>query len=92
MDPRVKTCKIYVGDNQILLHTIYASSGHSFREDFSKVVTHYKSMGAYASLGVAIWTPGHGCQDLCRGLRTLLCVVGFQVSERKAILYSIIML
>ena len=51
-----------------LLHTKNISSGpHGFREEDFLIFSHYKSMGANDSWGVANLDPqGHGWQDLCR--------------------------
>ena len=57
LDPKGLIGRIYVGGHYTLLHTKYISSGpHGFREDFLSF-SHYKSMRANDSLGVANLDP-----------------------------------
>ena len=69
LDPRGLIGRINVGDHYTLLHTKYISSGpHLFREEAFLSFSHYKSMGANNSRGVASFGPqGLDWQDLCRG-------------------------
>ena len=61
--------RLYVGDQQTLLHTKYISGGpHGFREqDFLKTLYHYTSMEANDTLGHGLFRPQVNVwQDLCR--------------------------
>ena len=59
LDPRGLIGRIYVVHHHTLLLTIYISSGsHGFREkDFLSFFSHYKSMGADNTWGVASLNP-----------------------------------
>ena len=66
LDPRGMVGRIYVRVHQKLLHTKYVSSGpHGFRKEDFLSFSHYKSMGVNDPGAWAIWTQGHGWQDLC---------------------------
>ena len=64
--------RIYIGNQYTILHTKYKNSwANGFRDFFSKLLCHFKSMGQWK-----LMTPlehrhfgpqGHGWQDLCRG-------------------------
>ena len=59
LDPRGLIGRIYVGDHETVLLTKYISCGpHGFREEDFLSFSHYKSVGANDSLGMASWAPG----------------------------------
>ena len=58
LGPRGLIGKFYVGNHYTLLHTKYISCGpHGFREEDFLSFSHYKSMGAIDSQGVASLDP-----------------------------------
>ena len=58
LEPRGLIGRIYVGDNNTLLHTQYISSGlHGYGEEDFVSFSHYKSLGANDPLGVASLGP-----------------------------------
>ena len=58
LDPRGLIGRISLGDHYTLLHTKHISSGpHGFREEDFLSFSHYKSMGANDSQGVASLGP-----------------------------------